>query len=335
MCSSKLQKIFFFQPLRVKPKDMETCRLVFPCFLHVASVYLLLIYPRFSLAASVYLVFVFPRFSQAACVHHVFVFPRFSKAASVYIVFVFPRFSQAASVYLVFVFPRFSLAASVYLVFVFPRFSQAACVHHVFVFPRFSKAASVYIVFVFPRFSQAASVYLVFVFPRFSQAASVYLVFVFPRFSQAVCVHVVHVVFVVPRFLQVASNTWLFQARKSRLKQNGFRIYSNKRLPRISAAFETKKFISAAVPMRRLFEEFRIIPYSKNSVKSKTTLEMSFLQKWVVVEGGAGEIWVEWRHQRKVAKEVNCENAKTLLLLTVIFLTDGRYTVKLKETISL
>ena len=135
---------------------------------------------------------------------------------------------------------------------------------------------------VFPCFLHVASVYLLLIYPRFSQAASVYLVFVFPRFSPAACVHLV---FVVPRLMQVALNTWLFQARKSRFKQSGYRIYLNKRLPRISAAFETK-FLGAAVPMRRLFEECRMIPYSRNSVKSKTTLEMSFLQKRVVVEGG-------------------------------------------------
>ena len=53
---------------------------------------------------------------------------------------------------------------------------------------------------------------------------------------------------------------------------------------RISAAFETNKVdkrrprISAAVPMQRLFEEFRIIKQSLQS-NSKTALEISFHQK--------------------------------------------------------
>ena len=37
-----------------------------------------------------------------------------------------------------------------------------------------------------------------------------------------------------------------------------YRIYSNKRRPRLSAASGTKKLISAAPPMQRLFEEFHI-----------------------------------------------------------------------------
>ena len=45
---------------------------------------------------------------------------------------------------------------------------------------------------------------------------------------------------------------------------------------------------------------------------------MSLFQKSYVVEGDK-EIWVEWRHQWKVPKEVNGYSEKTFLLLTEIF----------------
>ena len=57
-----------------------------------------------------------------------------------------------------------------------------------------------------------------------------------------------------------------------------YRIYSNKRRLRISAAFGTKKLISAAVPMRRLFEVFRTTRKTPQK-NSKTALEISFHQK--------------------------------------------------------
>ena len=81
----------------------------------------------------------------------------------------------------------------------------------------------------------------------------------------------------------------------------------NKRRPRIIAT----------VLMWCLFEEFRKTekPLWR---KSKSALEMSFRQRGVLVEGES-EISVEWRHHWKVPKEVNGDNEKTLLLLTVIF----------------
>ena len=68
------------------------------------------------------------------------------------------------------------------------------------------------------------------------------------------------------------------------LPGTGYRIYSNKRRPRISAARGTKQVnkrglrIRAAVPMRRLLEEFRISKKPLQS-NSKTALEISFSSK--------------------------------------------------------
>ena len=57
---------------------------------------------------------------------------------------------------------------------------------------------------------------------------------------------------------------------------------------------------------------------------------MSFLQKKVVVEGES-EIWVELRHPWEVLKEVNGDNEKTLLLLTVIWLYRWQLYWKIKR----
>ena len=57
------------------------------------------------------------------------------------------------------------------------------------------------------------------------------------------------------------------RAKENYLVLETYRIYSNKRRPRISAASGSKRLISAATPMRRLFEEFRIT--RKNTINEK------------------------------------------------------------------